>query len=592
MSFERAITIDPGHSDAMINMGVALHELGRVIDAIAIYDRALKLVPTHVVALLNRGVASKALRQLDSALTYFDRALKLAPDDPILWHNRADVLFFMDRFEEAKAGYDRALLIDAKLTEAWLGLTNVFMRTGRVAEALNACQRAIDLKPKAPNALLMMGQCHALKGDAETAIQFFDRSLAIRPADEVALFNRIFSLDFCDYADFATHQEARADWWRQIGRAIYTSCQWQHKNVRDPNRRIVLGYVSAEFRKRSAASNFLPVIENHDKTRFEVICYSGVPAEDEVTAFFRNLADQWRDVSQWSDQELGQHIRADRVDILIDLSGPSEHNRLRTFASKPAPIQVTAWGHATGTGQPTIDYLFSDPVLIPTDVRHLFAEQIYDLPCVIIIQPPPDEFRSLEPPVISNGYLTYGVFNRISKISNAAIGVWAQILKSDPAARLVIKDHALSEAFIKDALLDRFALHGITPERLDLIGGTLRAEHMKVYGLVDICLDPFPHCGGVSTWEALYMGVPVVTRLGNSITKRLGGAILSAIGMTDWIANDNDQYIDIAMKANPDQLRMLRRILPDMINTRCGPVAYTRSVEQAYQAMWTKYCTE
>jgi predicted O-linked N-acetylglucosamine transferase (SPINDLY family) len=188
--------------------------------------------------------------------------------------------------------------------------------------------------------------------------------------------------------------------------------------------------------------------------------------------------------------------------------------------------------------------------------------------------------------------LTYGVFNRISKISNAAIAAWGRILQADSTARLLIKDYSIGDPYIRETLIDRLARHGITQERLDLTGGTTRAEHIKGYGQVDICLDPFPHCGGVSTWEALYMGVPVVTRLGDSITKRLGGAILSAIGLTEWIAIDDDQYIDIALKATPDGLRTLRRILPDMIRARCGPVGYTQAVESAYRAMWSKYCGE
>jgi predicted O-linked N-acetylglucosamine transferase (SPINDLY family) len=157
---------------------------------------------------------------------------------------------------------------------------------------------------------------------------------------------------------------------------------------------------------------------------------------------------------------------------------------------------------------------------------------------------------------------------------------------------LVIKDHGISDVSIRNMLLEKFAAHGIALERLRLIGQTSRERHLAAYGEVDICLDPFPHGGGVSTWEALHMGVPVVTKIGNAVTKRLGGAILSAIGMNDWIATDDDEYVSIARRANPDRLRMLRRELPGMIDTRCGPAVYTRAVEAAYQAMWRKYCDQ
>jgi len=309
-----------------------------------------------------------------------------------------------------------------------------------------------------------------------------------------------------------------------------------------------------------------------------------------VTGSFRHIADQWRDVSQWSDDQLADCIRADKVDILIDLSGHTNGNRLRTFARKPAPIQVTAWGDATGTGLPTIDYLFSDPVRAPSQVRHLFAEQIYDLPCSIIIEPPPTELRASEPPVASNGYVTYGVLTRASRLSNAVVEVWARILRSDVTSRLLIKDHLLNDVAIQTRLLDNFAAHGIAPDRISLIGSTSREEHLAAHQRIDICLDPFPHGGGVSTWEALHMGVPVVTKLGDGLSSRHGGAFMSAIDMSDWVATDDDQYVDIALRSTPDRLRTIRNDLPDLISRRCSPAAYTRAVEEAYRTMWETYC--
>jgi predicted O-linked N-acetylglucosamine transferase (SPINDLY family) len=588
-SFDRAIAINPQHANALNNKGNALHELGRFEEAIENYNHILALEPANVLAFVNRGAAFKDLKQAEAAIADFDRALALAPDHAGAWINRGEVLFFMGRYDEALASYDRALAINPELPEAWLGRGNVLMNS-RVTEALAACQRALAIKPDSARALTQLGQWHALQGDAEAAVSCFDRALAIKPDDEGALSNRIYTLDFSGDGGFAQHQAARSDWWRQIGSRISAQRALQHGNDRNPARRIVLGYVSAEFKQRSAAFSFRPVLENHDRTRFEVICYSGCAREDAVTRSFQQLADRWRDVSQWSDDRLADCIRADKVDILVDLSGHTDGNRLRVFARKPAPLQVSAWGHAAGTGLPTIDYLFSDPVLVPAEVRHLFAEQIHDLPCAIIIEPPPAQLRFSEPPVISNGYLTYGIFNRVSKFSNAAIGVWARILQSDVTSRLLIKHQLIDDASIRRMLLEKFASHGIAPDRISLLGSTPREQHLAAYRQVDICLDPFPHGGGVSTWETLHMGVPVVTKLGNGMTNRVGGAILSAVGMTDWIAHDDDQYVEIALRATADRLRALRHELPGLIDARCSPAAYTRAVEQAYRTMWEKHC--
>jgi predicted O-linked N-acetylglucosamine transferase (SPINDLY family) len=591
-SFDQAIAIDPRHLNSLNNKGNALHELGRFAEAIACYDRILTLKPDCAPAIVNRGAAFKDLRQAEKAITEFDLALAIDPNHTNAWINRGETLLVLRRLDEALESFDRALSINSELALAWLGRANILMVTGKLAEAAAACQRALAIDPNSPKALTQLGQYHSLKGDAEAAVACFDRALTIKPDEGAALSYKIFALDFSVDGTFAAHQAARSDWWRNIGSKISMDRPSQHENDRDPTRRIVVGYVSADFRQHSAAYTFRPVLMNHNKVSFEVICYSSAPIEDPVTASFRQVADRWRNVLQWSDDQLVDCILADKVDILIDLSGHTEGNRLHVFARKPTPVQVTAWGHATGTGMPTVDYLFSDPVAVPPEVRHLFAEQIYDLPCAITIEPPPVELRTSEPPVISNGYLTYGVFNRVSKFSNAAIGVWARILQSDLTSRLLIKDGALNDTSIQDMLLEKFATHDITPDRICLMGSTSREEHLATYRRVDICLDPFPQGGGVSSWEALHMGVPVVAKLGDAFPKRLAGAILSAIGMSDWVAADDDQYAEIALRSTADRLRPLRHELPNLIDQRCGPAAYTRAVEQAYRTMWQKRCRE
>jgi predicted O-linked N-acetylglucosamine transferase (SPINDLY family) len=590
-SYDNAIAINPHHVNALERKGEALHYLGRFTEAITCYNTILTVKPAHVPALVNRGAAFKDLRQAKEAIADFDLALAITPDNTIAWINRGQTLLVLGRVGEALESFDRALSINPDLDQAWLGRARILVLTKQVTEAVAACERALAIQPNSASALAQIGQCHMLQGDAEAAVACFDRSLAIKPDDDAVLSNRIFALDFSADGDFARHQAARSEFWRQIGSKIAVEHPAPYENDLDPARRIVLGYVSADFRQHSAAHAFRPVLESHDKSRFEVICYSGSPTEDDVTDSFRDTADRWRSVLQWSDDQLADSIRADKVDILIDLSGHTEGNRLRTFARKPAPIQVSAWGHANGTGLPTIDYLFADSVMIPSEVRHLFAEQIYDLPCSIIIEPPPAELRCPEPPVTSNGYLTYGVFTRASRISDAVIGVWARILRSDVTSRLLIKDHLINDGSIRTRLLENFAAHGIASDRICLLGSTSREEHLAAYRRIDICLDPFPHGGGVSSWETLHMGVPVVTRLGNGTSKRLGGAILSAVGMTDWVATSDDQYVEIALRSTPDRLKTIRSELPDLIDRRCGPAAYTRAVEEAYRTMWEKYCS-
>lgn len=590
--FDHAIALDPSFANAHYNRGNLLIELKRFDEAIAAYDRAITIDPRHLHARKSRGDALYGLARFADAVASYDQALAIAPNDAGAWTNRGEGLRALERLDDALASADRALSINPAIAQAWLLRAGTLMMQGRVTDSEASCLRALTIKPDYAKALTLLGQCHLHHANADAAVSCFERSLAITPDDETTLSNRIFALDFSRNGDFAAHHAARSEWWNRIGSRISARHPAQCENDRDPARRLVLGYVSAEFKDRSSAFVVRPVLENHDKTQFEVVCYSCAPSEDAVTDSFRQVADRWRNASQWSDDQLQACIRADKVDILIDLSGHSGGNRLRLFARKPAPIQVTAWGHATGTGLPTIDYLFSDPLVLPAEVRHLVTEQVCDLPCAIITAPPPARLRREEPPVVSNGYVTYGVFNRVSRFSDAAIGTWARILRSDATARLVIKDHLIGDASIQSRLLNSFAAHGIAPDRISLLGSTCHEDHLAAYGRVDIGLDPFPYGGGVSTWEALHMGVPVVTKLGNGISTRVGGSILSAVGLPDWIATDDDHYADIALRSNPDRLRTIRHELPDLISRRCSPAAYARAVEASYRTMWQKYCRQ
>ncbi len=590
-SFRKALAIDPLHANAHNNCGNALCKSWQFLDAITCYDQAIALNPNYASAYANRAAALIGLRRTDEAILDLDRALALEPENVDAWINRGESFLRTQRFPEALASFDRALEFDPKSETAWLGRANVLMLWRRLSEAKSACREALAINPRSVKGLVQLSQCHAFQAEIDFAIDCLDQALLIDPEYETAINNRIFWLDFSTKADVACQQAARAEWWRAIGSKEPRPAAHVRAGDRSLDRKLVLGYVSAEFKRRSAAFTYRPVLENHDKTRFELVCYSNSPTSDDVTDAFRRVADRWHDSSQWSDDQLADCIRRDGIDILIDLSGHGDGNRLEVFARKPAPIQVTAWGHATGTGLPTIDYLFSDPVAIPSGDRHYYAEQIYDLPCLIALEPPSNVSRFELPPVSKNGFLTYGVFNRVSKFSGEAIALWSRLLSADPACKLIIKDHTLDDGETCSRLLESFRANAVDPGRITLLGTTEREVHLAAFNDVDICLDPFPHGGGVSTWEALHMGVPVVTKLGGGVASRASGAILSAIGLTDWVANGDDEYFEIARQPEIARLEALRRDLPSLIDRRCGPLSYTRAVEDAYREMWRRYCS-
>ncbi|MDA9464078.1 O-linked N-acetylglucosamine transferase, SPINDLY family protein [Bradyrhizobium sp. CCBAU 53415] len=626
----RAVAVDPRSAEAHMSLGVALNGLKRHAEARESYRKALALRPSYALALSNLGNASAALdlhqealesydralvidgnlaeahngrggvlcrlRNYDEALASLDRALSIKPDYAAALANRAVALRELQRFDEAMADCNRAIALAPDDVNGWLWRANVLLQTRQIAQAMADCERALAIAPDSAQAHLVLGLCLAGLGRVDEALASFDRALGIQPDLQSAISSKIFTLDFVADASVEQHQLARQVWWERIGAKIASEAAAPHDNSRDPDRRLVLGYVSSDFNAHSAAFIFKPVLQHHDRARFEIVCYSCSSKMDATTSEFQGIADRWRDASQWTDDRLAAQIRADRVDILIDLSGHTRGNRLGVFARKPAPIQVHGWGHGTGTGLPTIDYLFSDPVAIPVAVRHLFAETVVDLPCFVTLAPLPAGIARAEAPALSNGFVTFGVFNRISKISDEAVEAWSRILERVPGSRLLVKDFALDDQLVRDGLLARFAACRLAAERVDLVGATSRDEHLASFNRVDVCLDTFPQNGGVSTWEALQMGVPVVAKLGNSLPGRAAGSILAALGLPDWVAESDEAYIEIAAghAAQIGDLGRLRRGLPGQINaaTAGNPVSYARAVDDAYRAMWTRYCKD
>jgi predicted O-linked N-acetylglucosamine transferase (SPINDLY family) len=592
-AFQKVLTFEPRYAEAHLNCGNLFGKLRRFDEALAAYDQALVLKPELADAWLGRGNVFTELKRYNEAFKAYDKALALKPDLVAeTWLGRGNVFSGLKRFDEAFAAYDKALALRPGLAEVWLGRGLIFRELDRRDEALAAFERALSLKPDSAEAWQGRGSVLLDMGRLSEALAAFDKALALTPDDADALSNRIFALDFAD-AGFAEQQAARRAWWEKVGAPIARqSGAVRHGNSRDAGRRLRVGYVSADLRDHSAAFCFRPMLQHHDRGAFEITCYSCSPVEDEVTADCRRAAEHWRNVAQASDAELYGQIVADGIDILVDLSGHTAGHRLAVFARRPAPVQVSAG--ATGTGLPVIDYLFSDPVACPASVRPLFAEKVYDLPSIMTIEPVPAGLRVTQAPVLSRGHVTFGVFNRAGKITDAAVEVWSRILHAVAGSRLLLKDTAFDEAGLRGRQLERFAAHGIAAERIACLGRTPRVEHLAAFGQVDISLDPFPQNGGISALESMQMGVPVIALLGEGVSSRAAGAILCSIGMHDWVAQTREDYLAIARKfaAMPEHLAALRTALPQRIATAAvgNAAIYTKAIETAYQTFWNEYC--
>jgi predicted O-linked N-acetylglucosamine transferase (SPINDLY family) len=628
--YRRALELEPGHADAVNNLGNLLREAGKLREAEQCYRRALELRPQFAKASRNLGNVLDEQGDQEQAERHLRAALELEPADADGLNDLGNVLQKLERNEEAERSYRRALELrpgfadaQANLGAALRGLGRpdeaercvrralalrpdhaqshhnlgiALEDLGRMTEAEASYRKALALKPGYADACTNLGALLLRAGRLAEAEEVMRNAVALEPDSGATHSNLIFAMDLIEGIDVARQQAERRRWYERHGRRHASGIR-PHANAPDPQRKLRVGYVSADFRRHSACYAFAPVIRGHDRTQFEVLCYSDVRREDNMTARLKGAVSAWRSTLRLSDDALAEQVRRDGIDILVDLSGHSAGNRLAVFARKPAPVQVTAWGHATGTGLATMDYFLADPVLVPPQERALYAERIVDLPSALCYEPPAYLPAPGDLPALRADRLVFGCVNRLEKVTDRAIGLWGRILAGAPRARLLLKDKPLSDAGVSARFLQRLQqAGGIESSRVTLLGGSAHAEHLKVFLQIDVGLDPFPQGGGVSTAEALWMGVPIVTMRGHTAPSRIAASFLTVLGMQDWIASGDEDYVRIALQAGQDLSRLsaLRQALRARASASpCGDLhAYVRAVEQAYRVTWRRWCEQ
>ncbi len=464
---------------------------------------------------------------------------------------------------------------------------------GQLDDAMTCYRRALAINPAYADAHNNLGTALQTSGQFDDAVASFRRALAIKPDFANAHSNLILCMDLSEQADSLAQQAERMKWDQTHAAPLWKAPV--HTNDRATTRRLRVGYVSGDFREHSAPSAFGGMLTQFDRAHFDVYAYSNFSGKDDrVTTLFKQNVTAWRAVAHLSDAAVAQLIRDDRIDILVDLSGHSAYNRLLVFAHKPAPIQITAWGCASGTGMRAMDVLFADRVLVPPEERKHFVEQVRYLPCVIGATMNETFPKVNELPAFSSDIISFGSFNRLAKVSQQAYQAWCKILLAVPKSRIILKTVELSDAATRERVLQFFTQEGVDQERVILLGKTSRYEHQQAYNLLDLAVDPFPFGGGVTALEGLMMGVPMVSLRWPTTAGRASASFLTHLGLADWIAETQDQYVALAIQKASDlqALGVLRQQLRGIFTSSVmgDPIAYTRAVEQEYRSLWGEWC--
>jgi len=534
--YKRAIEFGYNKADVYVNLGRMYVLHNNQSEAENNYKKALSTDPDAVEALTNLALLYEEMQNTGSALENIKKAYQLKPEDEKVIYNYAKILTSRREYSEAETFYRKVLDINPGFSEAGVNLGNLYLLSGKVNDAQGIYEYTCNNKPDY----------------------------------HIATSNYLVSLNYSSNHSDIEIRDIHIERGKQIEKDIKQLEIKQSTNHEATPLKV--GYVSPDFRNHSVAYFLEGILKHSNKNNVTNFCYSDVINKDDVTKRFEELSDYWRDVSMFDDKALAELVQQDDIDILIDLCGHISGNRLPMFALKPAAIQITYLGYPNTTGLSTMDYRIIDQNTDPEGSEEMMTESpLYIEPCFISYSPyenSPDVSRL---PALKNGYVTFGSFNNLAKMSDEVIDVWSKILIKTPDSKLCIKARQYADTIIKSEHIKRFKKAGIDESRLQFLTySNTTTEHLQMYNSIDIALDTFPYNGTTTTFEAMWMGVPVVCFTGTRHASRVGMTILKNLDTDELLADNQQQYIDIAcnLAADIEKLQEIREQLrPQMLGS-------------------------
>jgi predicted O-linked N-acetylglucosamine transferase (SPINDLY family) len=587
--YRRAVAASPGYARAHLNLGIGLEASGDAAGAAGSFEAALALEPHNPFANYNLGNLCFKRGDPGRAEELLRLALKARPGFPEALVALSNVLDLRGAFEAAAEALETALKQRPDYVGALYSYAIILGKLKKFAAAEAALRQALGIDPGFLPARESLGGLLRGQSRIDEALECFGAARKLAPQkfdlESAELFTLNFKEDISGEALFERH--------RAFGERLEGAIprKFRSSNVKDPRRRLRIGYLSGDFWRHPVALFTLPVIERHSE---EVFCYSTGTTADEVTQALREGADVFRDVQSMSDDELAETIHDDRVDILVDLSGHSGVFRLGVLARQPAPVQATWLGYLNTTGLSRVHYRICDGYSDPEGLADpLHTETLVRLPhSQWCYRPFIADIATAELPSKGNGFLTFGSFNHVSKLSPGIRRLWAELLRCVPDSRLVLA--GVPDGPARDRLIAELRDGGVAAARISTLPYAALHDYLRSIGGVDIALDTTPYSGGTTTCDALWMGVPVVALRGSRSISRSAASILSSVGLDDWIASTPQDYLRRAAEFAQDKGRLeaLRASLrPKMLRSPImDEASFVRDLETAYRTMWRAWC--
>ncbi|KAI5560800.1 hypothetical protein BDE02_16G071600 [Populus trichocarpa] len=603
--YERCLAVSPNFEIAKNNMAIALTDFGTKVklegdisQGVAYYKKALYYNWHYADAMYNLGVAYGEMLKFEMAIVFYELAFNFNPHCAEACNNLGVIYKDRDNLDKAVECYQLALSIKPNFSQSLNNLGVVYTVQGKMDAAASMIEKAIMANPTYAEAYNNLGVLYRDAGNISMAISAYEQCLEIDPDSRNAGQNRLLAMNYINEGHDDKLFEAHRDWGRRFMRLYPQYTSWDNPKV--PDRPLVIGYVSPDYFTHSVSYFIEAPLVYHDYANYKVVVYSAVVKPDAKTNRFKEKVlkrgGMWRDIYGIDEKKVAIMVREDKVDILVELTGHTANNKLGMMACRPAPVQVTWIGYPNTTGLPTVDYRITDSFADPPDTKQKHVEELIRLPeCFLCYIPSPEAGPVAPTPALSNGFITFGSFNNLAKITPKVLQVWARILCAVPNSRLVVKCKPFCCDSVRQRFLTMLEQLGLEPLHVDLLPLILlNHDHMQAYSLMDISLDTFPYAGTTTTCESLYMGVPCVTMAGAVHAHNVGASLLSNVGLGHLVAKNEEEYVQSALQLASDiaALSNLRMSLRDLMSKSpvCDGPNFTLGLETTYRNMWHRYC--
>ena len=550
-NYEKAISLNSNYAQAYNNLGIAFHKLNKIDEAIENYKKAINLKNDFFEAFNNLGNAIRELNKFKEALTYYNKALEFNSGYAEAYNNIGATYENLGDKKRALDNYEKAVKLKPDYAEVYNNIGTLLSSLARFDESLINFNKAIELKPDYEKSYNNLGNLFNEIGEYKEANEAYQKAINIKSDYARAYSNLLFNLNYYINYDYNLYL-SEAKKFSLNCKPIKKNFSPQHRYEKNP-KKLRLGFVSADFGNHPGGFFTLSTFKELRKKNFELIAYPTVERNDEFSPNFRPLFHEWNLIEKKNDENVIKQIVEDKIHILLDIQGHSGRNRLPIFINKPAPIQVTWLGQGS-SGISEIDYFIGSPHTTPKNEENHYVEKVLRLPEISQCFTPPNyNILVNNLPALKKNFFTFGCINKLSKVNDNVINLWSKILLSIPNSKIILKNKIIENKNVYEKFVKKFEFNKIKKDRLILLGESKsREDLLKVYNEIDISLDPFPFQGNTSTCESIWMGVPVLTLKGNRYLFHFGESINSNLGMDDWIANNEEEYISKAIKFSSD----------------------------------------